>query len=247
MSELLRIENVHVTDHNDTILDHVSLSVHEHEFITIVGPNGAGKSTLIKILANVLTPTSGKVWRKPSINIGYIPQRFHCDPLLPIDTRYFLSLNLPKTQKGNKNKSEDQSLVQAVEQVGLDKHLLNKPLSALSGGEMQRVLLCRALLQKPDLLIMDEPTQSLDVRGQLEFYQLIESLHLQKTCSIVMVSHDLHIVMASTNKVICLYKHICCSGEGNLIVKEQAFIDIFGPELADKIAIYPHQHNHHHH
>lgn len=237
MTVLISAKNISYHQNKNTILDNISLDILAHDFITIVGPNGAGKSTLIKTLANIIQPSEGEVVRKPDLKIGYSPQSFIADPLMPISTEYFLNLN---------NHCGKEALEQAIDQTQICRSILTVPLGTLSGGEMQRVLLCRALIQKPDVLILDEPTQNLDIKGQLDFYKLIESLHQQKTCSIVMVSHDLHIVMASSKKVVCMQKHICCSGEGNLIVKEQAFIDLFGSELAEMIAIYPHQHNHNH-
>lgn len=234
---LITADNIGLTLQNNQILDDISLTVSHNDFITIVGPNGAGKSSLINILVGLQQPTRGTLTKKTDLRIGYLPQQFKSDALLPVTVRYFLNLHNPHTK---------QELEAVFNLLKIPDSLLEQQIHFLSGGERQRILLARALLRKPELLILDEPAQNLDVSGQLNFYKQIESLYNQNRCAVVMVSHDLHLVMASSKKVICLYHHICCTGEPKHIVKDPKFIEIFGKDMADMMAIYHHEHDHQH-
>ncbi|CAG0910233.1 unnamed protein product [Cyprideis torosa] len=236
MSPLLSAEGLGVVRQDKTILRDVSLDIGERDFVTIIGPNGAGKSTLIKCLVGIEAASSGRVIRQRGLRLGYLPQRLGRDASMPITTRRFLQLRRRTTRA-------QLDEVAATCQI---EALLTQSLHHLSGGEMQRVLLARALLGDPQLLVMDEPAQNLDVDAELAFYHLINGLHDERGIAMLMVSHDLHMVMASTRRVVCLYQHVCCSGEPQAVARDPEFIALFGEEMAQTMAVYPHVHDHHH-
>ena len=237
MSEpLIEATELCVRRHGGLVLDNVSLTLGERDFITLIGPNGAGKSVLLRHLLKLESPNSGTVKHRQGIRIGYVPERFQIDPTLPMPVRRFLTLN--------NNQSAE-----AVEALALEANcggLLDKPLANLSGGELQRVLLARALSGNPHVLMLDEPAQNLDVSGQLQFYQLIDALYEKRNLSVLMVSHDLHMVMSSTRQVVCLYHHICCSGAPDSVARDPEFVQMFGAEMAQMMAVYQHSHAHDH-
>lgn len=233
---LITAEHIHVTRQGKHILQDVSLTINEHDFITLIGPNGAGKSMLLKCLMGFYNPDTGKVTRKQGLKIGYVPQRLIPDHTMPITVKRFLTLRKKYDPKGLTHTAEETN-IQAI---------LHKPLSVLSGGELQRVLLARSLLDNPDLLVLDEPAQNLDIFGELNFYKLLERIYAERNLSIFMISHDLHMVMASTKKVICLFHHICCSGEPHAVTQDPEFISLFGNDMAKMMAVYQHSHNHVH-
>jgi zinc transport system ATP-binding protein len=233
---LIRASHLSLTRQGKDILSDVSLSVMPHDFITIVGPNGAGKSMLLKCMMGFIVPDAGTVTRHPALKIGYVPQRLTPDHTMPISVARFLRLR----------KRADVSALQIVaEETGIVQ-ILDKPLHVLSGGELQRTLLARALLDSPTLLILDEPAQNLDISSQLAFYKLLERVYAERSISILMVSHDLHMVMASTKKVVCLFHHICCSGEPHVVTQDPEFIALFGADMARMMAVYQHEHSHVH-
>ena len=234
---LITAKNLSVIRQQRAILDDVSLAIAAGDFITLIGPNGAGKTVLLRHLLKLDRPNAGSVTHRKDLKIGYVPQRIDIDPGLPISVKRFLTLN---------NALADIELEHLANETKT-AHLLETPLSQLSGGEMQRVLLTRALTNEPDLLILDEPAQNLDVNGQLQFYTLIEEIYESRDIAILMVSHDLHLVMSSTRKVVCLYHHICCSGAPESVARDPEFISIFGNDMAKLMAVYPHSHTHDHH
>ncbi len=236
MSELIRLENVSLRYGQKNILDTIDLSIHSNEIITIIGPNGAGKSTLLKVILGLITPTGGSISKKSKLSIGYVPQKLTLNDTLPLTVERFLQLA--------KNYSKEYAN-QLLTTVKAD-HLLKNDIRSLSGGETQRVLLANALLRKPELLVLDEPAQGVDVQGQVELYQLIETIKQQFQCAILMVSHDLHLVMAKTDRVICLQHHICCSGSPESISDHSDFKRLFGHHSMDSLALYQHSHNHSH-
>ena len=185
------------------ILFQVGLVVRQGEIVTLIGPNGSGKTTLVRILLGILKPDAGCVRGKPGLTVGYVPQRLHIDTALPLTVRRLLSL--PR-------KAEPRRLTSALEEVGAN-YLIDRQVQDLSGGETQRMLLARALLREPDLLVLDEPLQGIDFAGQLELSDLIARVRRRRGCGILMVSHDLHLVMAGTDQVVCLNHHVCCTGE----------------------------------
>ncbi|NCF78406.1 MAG: ATP-binding cassette domain-containing protein [Alphaproteobacteria bacterium] len=237
MSEpLIESTELCVRRNGGLVLDNVSLTLGERDFIPLIGPNGAGKSVLLRHLLKLESPNSGTVKHRQGIRIGYVPERFQIDPTLPMPVRRFLTLN--------NNQSAE-----AVETLALEANcggLLDKPLANLSGGELQRVLLARALSGNPHVLMLDEPAQNLDVSGQLQFYQLIDALYEKRNLSVLMVSHDLHMVMSSTRQVVCLYHHICCSGAPDSVARDPEFVQMFGAEMAQMMAVYQHSHAHDH-
>lgn len=215
------------------ILKRVSFSLMRNEILTLIGPNGAGKSCLIKVVVGLLTPTSGTLVKKKNLKIGYMPQKLHINPLLPLTVNRFLSLG--RFRGG---------IDELLELLGV-LAIKNAPMTAISGGEFQRVLLARALLGKPDLLVLDEPAQGVDLAGQEELYALLKHLRDLKQFGILVVSHDLNFVMADTDRVVCLNGHVCCMGHPDSVRKEPAFIDLFGHrELS--LARYTHHHDHQH-
>lgn len=236
MGVLLSGTNLSVERHGKKILDDVSISIKPRDFITIIGPNGAGKSMLLKCLLGFYKPTGGQVTRQAGLRIGYIPQRLTIEKTIPITVKRFLSLH-----KASSKASKDQVI--ADTDIG---SLIHRPLSVLSGGEMQRVLLARALLNDPQLLVLDEPAQNLDLSGQLAFYEHFEQAYKSRDISVLMVSHDLHLVLASTQQVICLYHHICCSGKPEQIRSDPSFIELFGKDMARMMSYYQHHHDHTH-
>ena len=231
---LLRCEGVGLSLHGRRILDAVNLSVSRSELVSLIGPNGAGKSSLVRILLGLLAPDMGQVVWPKKVRLGYMPQRLHIDPVLPLSVRRFMTLA---------QRCKPAQLLRALDEVGAEK-LIDSPLQALSGGEIQRVLLARALLRNPEILILDEPVQGVDINGQEEMYRLINQIRDQYHCGILMVSHDLHMVMSATDKVICLNQHICCSGHPATVQNDPNFKALFGrtPVLTQ----YNHHHDHNH-
>jgi len=233
---LITADNISLNHNGKNILDDVSLKLHPGEFITLIGPNGAGKSSLIKVLLGIIKQDSGQVRHSNNVRLGYTPQSFTSNPFIPISVVDFLTLN----QKTDKNFTN-----QTSELTGI-KDLLNTPLKNLSGGELQKVLLTRALLNKPNVLILDEPAQNLDVDGQMQLYKLIQEIHQEQKCAVLMVSHDLHRVMKESTQVLCLYHHICCEGLPESILKDEQFNDLFADQIHELMATYEHHHNHQH-
>ena len=225
---LVQADNISVEFKHHTALQNVSLKVRRGEIVTLIGPNGAGKSTLVRVVLGLSIPQQGAVLRQDNICIGYMPQHLHIDPVLPLTVARFINLSGTNVQS-------------ILEEVGVVK-LLNRPLQNISGGEMRRVLLARALLRHPDLLVLDEPIQGVDVAGQYELYELIAQIRNRHGCGILMVSHDLHLVMAATDQVICLNRHICCSGHPETVTKHPAYLELFGARAARDLAIYTHHH-----
>ena len=233
---LINVNNISLSHEGKNILDNVSFKLHPGEFITLIGPNGAGKSSLIKVLLGIIKQDSGEVIRNDHIKLGYTPQSFSANPYIPISVIDFLTLN---QQLDNKFTKETYKL------TGIED-LINLPLKNLSGGELQKVLLTRALLNKPNVLILDEPAQNLDVDAQIQLYKLIQDIHQKQNCAVLMVSHDLHRVMKESTQVLCLYHHICCEGLPESILKDDQFNDLFADQIHDLMATYEHHHNHQH-
>lgn len=220
------------------ILDKVDLRLHKGEIVTLIGPNGAGKSTLVRVILGLIKPDSGEVKLTPKLRIGYMPQRLTIDPVLPLTVRRFLTL----AQRCSESK-----LIEALTEVRAQR-LLDSAMQTLSGGETQRVLLARAMLRDPDLLILDEPVQGVDVTGQDELYRLIGTIRKRHGCGILMISHDLHMVMSATDQVVCLNRHVCCSGHPDSVRVDPSYVALFGPAETQQPVItpYSHQHDHRH-
>ncbi len=233
---LINAKNICLTYREKTVLDQVSFEIKAGDFVTLIGPNGAGKSSLIKVLLGLIKPDSGELECAPKMVIGYTPQVFHPNPFIPISVLDFLNLD-------QNNKSQSIEKVAAL--TGIEG-ILESPLRNLSGGELQRVLLSRALIKKPNVLILDEPAQNLDVNGQMHLYKLIQDIHRKQKCAVLMVSHDLHRVMKESTQVLCLYHHICCMGQPETIINDSQFNDLFPEQMDELMTTYKHHHNHCH-
>ena len=232
---LLTLRDVSLAHGQQTLLDKVNLQLSPRQIMTIIGPNGAGKSTLLHIALGLQRPSSGEVQRKAKLRIGYMPQKLQINPLMPVTVSRFLRMSSQRRM----------SIKQALARAAIS-HLANRPLQSLSGGETQRVLLSRALLCKPELLALDEPAQGVDITGQTELYELIGALRDELGCAVLMVSHDLHWVMAQTDTVICLNQHVCCHGHPSTVSNDPAYLELFGRRHAQALALYQHDHDHRH-
>jgi len=232
---LMSAKNLGYTVRGLQILHAVDLQVHRSEILTLIGPNGAGKTSLVRILLGLKKATSGEVYTKPGVNVGYVPQKLHIDPVLPLRVRDFLL---------TAGRFAQQKLLKVLEEVHMP-HLLNSSLHTLSGGEFQRVLLARALLNQPDVLVLDEPATGVDIIGQQALYQTIKHIRDRHGCGVLMVSHDLHLVMASTDQVVCLNTHICCTGHPDDVSAHPEYLKIFGQAM-EGLAPYSHHHDHSH-
>ncbi|MDH3342219.1 MAG: ATP-binding cassette domain-containing protein [Gammaproteobacteria bacterium] len=232
---LLAAENLGLSLQSKTILSEVNLSLRESEIVTLIGPNGAGKTSLIRILLGLTAATEGTVFRRADLNIGYVPQRSSINPVLPLRVLDFLQLGARYQQA---------EIDQVLEEVGVS-HILKSAIQNISGGELQRVLLARALLKKPNVLVLDEPAQGVDIIGQQALYKMIASIRDNHGCGILMVSHDLHLVMAATDQVVCINTHVCCTGHPDDISEHPEYLKLFGSAL-EGMAVYSHHHDHEH-
>ncbi|MCW8962444.1 MAG: ATP-binding cassette domain-containing protein [Gammaproteobacteria bacterium] len=233
---LIHATGLGVTLGGTKVLNNIDISLWPREILTLVGLNGSGKSTLVKALGGLIMPDEGAVTRREGLRIGYCPQHAHPDNTLPMSVMDFLQL----TQA-----APGMDAIGVLEEVGISG-LENRQLSALSGGEYQRLLLARAILRKPDVLMLDEPMAGVDVAGQSDLYQLIPQLRDRYGCGVILVSHDIHVVMAATDRVICLNHHVCCSGHPESVAVHPEFVSLFGAQIAETLAVYKHQHDHSH-
>tara|TARA_R100001377_G_scaffold70488_1_gene45943 strand:- start:340 stop:1092 length:753 start_codon:yes stop_codon:yes gene_type:complete len=233
---LVKAKDISIQFGDRQVLQEVSLTVKQGQVVTLIGPNGAGKTTLVRIILGLLAPHRGSVEKPKNLRIGYMPQKLHIEPTMPITVRRFLQL-------ARHTRSAPIDAILEEVQIG---HLMDHQLRSISGGEMQRVLLARALSQTPQLLVLDEPAQGVDVAGQADLYQLINDIRSRHNCGVLMISHDLHLVMAKTDEVICLNHHICCHGHPEQVSMDPSYLALFGKKDAKNIAVYTHHHNHHH-
>jgi zinc transport system ATP-binding protein len=233
---LVEASDISIRFNGRQVLNRVDMSVYAREIVTLIGPNGAGKTTLVRIILGLLKPDRGKVKRQKGLRIGYMPQRLALSANLPLTVRRFLGL-------------AQVNHVTRLKQVAVEleiERLLESQMITLSGGETQRVLLARALLRNPQLLVLDEPVQGVDVTGQAELYGLISRIRNTHDCGVLMISHDLHLVMAATDRVFCLNRHVCCSGHPEAVSRHPAYLELFGSPASAKLALYTHHHDHTH-
>jgi len=233
---LIEADDVCVNFGGRVILDHVHARIEPGEIVTLVGLNGSGKTTLVRALMGLIPLSSGLVARRKGLKIGYSPQIVNIDASLPLTVRRFLTLG-----KAGAN----DRLIALLGEVGLG-NILELQVSDLSGGELHRVLLGRAMLREPDLLVLDEPLAGVDVAGQSDIYRLIARVRDRYNCGVLMVSHDLHLVMAATDTVICINHHVCCTGHPESVARHPEFVSLFGRHVAEALAVYTHQHDHAH-
>ncbi|XDA99478.1 metal ABC transporter ATP-binding protein [Sulfitobacter sp. LCG007] len=219
-----------------SVLRDVDFSIQPGEIVTIVGPNGSGKSSLLRALIGALKPAQGDIRRIGGLRIGYVPQKLALDATLPITVARFLDLPV---------RADPVEKDLALSMAGLPD-LEGRQMSELSGGQFQRVLLARALLGRPQILILDEATQGLDQPGEAAFYHRIEQVRADFGCAVLMVSHDLHVVMAASDRVLCLNGHVCCEGTPETVASAPEYRALFGSGTRGALALYRHQHSHSH-
>jgi len=233
---LVAAEGLGVRRSGHWLIRDVDLEVAPGRIVSLIGPNGAGKTTTIRALLGIEAPSAGTVRRAPGLRVGYVPQRIAVDPTLPLGVRHLMRLT---------RHYSDAMIVEALAAVGMS-HRIDAPVRTLSGGEFQRVLLARAIVGSPDLLVLDEPVQGVDFAGEIALYRLIRSIRDRLGCAVLMVTHDLHVVMAETDTVICLNGHVCCSGSPRSVADSPAFHALFGDRAAGVLAVYAHHHDHTH-
>lgn len=233
---LIKISNLEVKYGSKFVLKNMNLSLNAGEIVTIVGPNGSGKTTLFKAIIGTVPISKGTIEVKPNLRIGYVPQQLKIDQTLPITVERFLKLS-----NINFEKSQDKT-----ELILGSKDLLDVQINSLSGGEMQRVLLARALINDPQVLLLDEATRGLDQPGVAAFYRKIENIRKSTNCAILMISHDLHVVMSSSDRVICVNGHICCQGTPEIVATSPEYQALFGGDVDGTFALYRHHHDHKH-
>ena len=234
---LIKAQNLGIKAPNAWRVRGVSLTIHAGEIVTMIGPNGSGKTTTAKALLGIIPADEGTVERKPDITIGYVPQSIQVSRNVPMSVKRFLQLT--------HNHSDDE-INQALSLVGLGP-IHNQAVADLSGGQLQRALIARALLLKPDLMVLDEPVQGVDFSGEIALYELITQIRDKLGCGMLLISHDLHIVMSQTDRVLCMNGHICCEGAPASVIENEAYLSLFGPKASEFLALYHHDHDHHHH
>jgi zinc transport system ATP-binding protein len=233
---IAKLENISLTINRQTILNDINLELEKGKITTLIGPNGGGKTTIARILLGIVKPSSGKVVKDPKIKIGYMPQKIEIDRTIPLTAKDFIQLSTCKIEF-------DETFKNLSERLNIKK-ILHKQIHDLSGGQLQKVLFLRALLNKPNLLVLDEPTQYMDINATQEFYQIIDEIRKSAHCAILLVSHDLHTVMQKTDSVFCVNHHICCHGSPELVNEHPEYLSLFGNRSA--ITVYQHHHDHKH-
>ncbi len=219
------------------VLQGVDIDLSAGEIVTVIGPNGAGKTTLVRVLLGLEVPDRGETRRRPGLVIGYVPQRFELDSAIPLTVARFVGLGL--------RRAGGEGILEALAEVGAGK-LGDRQLAELSGGELQRVLLARALVRSPGLLVLDEPVRGVDYAGEAELYTLIGRLRSERGFGVLLVSHDLHVVMAQSDRVVCLNRHVCCSGVPESVAQHPEYVRLFGAQAARAFGLYQHHHDHRH-
>tara|TARA_B100002051_G_scaffold71931_1_gene68200 strand:- start:2796 stop:3536 length:741 start_codon:yes stop_codon:yes gene_type:complete len=232
---LVKLNNSGVLREKKWLVKGISLEIYREQIVTLIGPNGSGKTTTAKIILKIIEPNEGKVELNTK-KIAYVPQKINIDWAIPLRVIDFMNI----TSKLNVS-----SIMDNLKLTGVD-HLLYKDLINLSGGEFQRVMIARAIAKRPELLILDEPVQGIDFNGEIKLYNLIKNISNNLKCGILLISHDIHFVMSSTDHVLCLNGHVCCSGTPQDVAKNPSYIELFGEQAASSIALYKHNHDHTH-
>jgi len=232
---LVKLKDVGFEQNGKWLVKGVSLQVEKGKIVTLIGPNGSGKSTTAKIALGIYKNIEGQV-EKFTNNIGYVPQKISIDWTLPLRVKDFMLLT---------DNLKDDALDEALTLTGV-KHLKDKNLGNLSGGEFQRVLLARAISKKPELLVLDEPVQGVDFTGEIALYELIKKISEKLNCGILLISHDLHTVMTATDHVVCLNGHVCCSGSPKDVARNNEYKALFGEQASQTLSVYEHKHDHEH-
>jgi zinc transport system ATP-binding protein len=232
---LVNLENAGVYKSPKWLIRGVSLEVRRGQIVTLIGPNGSGKTTTAKMVLSILEPDEGSMKRYTD-KIAYVPQKINIDWTMPLRVLDFMRLT---------NNLSDNEVSESLNQTGVEK-LFKEQIHGLSGGEFQRVLLARAIAKKPELLVLDEPVQGVDFNGEIDLYNIIKNISANLNCGILLVSHDLHFVMSATDHVVCLNGHICCSGKPSAIIKDKAYIELFGEHRSKTLTYYQHDHDHTH-
>lgn len=233
---LVALDAVSIARQGRQLIEGITLSVRRGEIVTLIGPNGSGKSTTAKVITGVIRPDSGTVRRARNLTIGYMPQKLTVDWTLPLSVERLMTLT---------GKVAPPDIETALEAVGMTR-LRHAAVQHLSGGEFQRALLARAIARKPDLLVLDEPVQGVDFAGEVALYELITRIRETTGCGILLISHDLHVVMAQTDTVVCLNGHVCCSGPPKSVMQSREYLDLFGARARNALAVYQHHHDHTH-
>jgi zinc transport system ATP-binding protein len=233
---LVRLQNAGVNRDGRWLVRGVDLKVEGGEIVTLIGPNGSGKSTTAKMALGLLAPDEGQAHRRRDLRVGYVPQKIAVDWTLPLNVKHIMRLTA---------RLSDREIDASLESTGA-LHLKNAEVLKLSGGEFQRVMIARAMARKPNLLVLDEPVQGVDFSGEVAIYDLIKSIREKLGCGILMISHDLHIVMAATDQVVCLNGHVCCQGTPSTVAESAEYRRLFGPRAAASLAVYEHHHDHTH-
>ena len=233
---LVSLTNAGLNRNDRWLVRGVDLTVHKGEVVTLIGPNGSGKSTSARMALGLEKPSEGTTHKKENLTVGYVPQKLSIDWTLPLTVERFMKLtnSLPSTE-----------IQKALERVGVS-HLLKSEVQPLSGGEFQRVMLARAISRKPELLVLDEPVQGVDYAGEIALYDLIGQIRSELDCGILLISHDLHVVMAATDTVVCLNGHVCCQGAPRIVAASDEYRQLFGDKAAQTLAVYEHDHDHVH-
>lgn len=232
---LVNLENAGVYKSPKWLIRGVSLEVRRGQIVTLIGPNGSGKTTTAKMVLSILEPDEGSMKRYTD-KIAYVPQKINIDWTMPLRVVDFMRLT---------NNLNDNEVSESLNQTGVEK-LFKEQIHGLSGGEFQRVLLARAIAKKPELLVLDEPVQGVDFNGEIDLYNIIKNISANLNCGILLVSHDLHFVMSATDHVVCLNGHICCSGKPSAVIKDKAYIELFGEHRSKTLTYYQHDHDHTH-
>ena len=232
---LVKLENAGVQRTSKWLVKGISLEVSQGQIVTLIGPNGSGKTTTAKMILNIMNADEGQITRNTN-KMAYVPQKINIDWTMPLRVIDFMKIT---------NNLNNNQVLESLTTTGVDKLLYNQ-IHNLSGGEFQRVLIARAIAKKPDLLVLDEPVQGVDYNGEIALYNLIKKISVNLNCGILLISHDMHFVMSTTDHVVCLNGHICCSGAPSSVVKNPEYIKLFGEHNSETLSYYQHHHDHSH-